>query len=149
MNEELRTLNHELQAKVDELSQRRSDMRNLLDSTEIAILFLDGSLNVRRFTPQAATLIKLIPTDVGRPLADLATNLDYANLVDDAKAVLKTRVVRERNATSRDGRSFRVRILPYRTVDNRVDGVVITFQGIVAPPAATRSRGAARKVRPR
>jgi two-component system CheB/CheR fusion protein len=127
MNEELQTLNHELQAKVDELSRTGNDMKNLLDSTEIAILFLDEALNVRRFTPKAATLIKLIPGDIGRPLADLATILDYDAIYDDAGEVLRTLVFQEKRIATRDGRDFSVRIMPYRTTDNRIDGVVITF----------------------
>ncbi|MBL8717045.1 MAG: PAS domain-containing protein [Myxococcales bacterium] len=127
MNEELQTLNHELQSKVDELSRSSNDMKNLLDSTGIAILFLDDALNVRRFTPQAATLIKLIPRDVGRPLSDLSTNLEYPTLYDDARRVLRTLVVEERSIATHDGRQFQARIMPYRTADNRIDGLVLTF----------------------
>jgi two-component system CheB/CheR fusion protein len=130
MNEELQTLNHELQAKVDELSRASNDMKNLLDSTEIAILFLDDALNVRRFTPQATTIFKLIPSDVGRPLADLASGLAYSEIYDDAREVLRTLVIKEKVATSTDGRRLRVRIMPYRTIDNRIDGVVITFTNV-------------------
>jgi chemotaxis methyl-accepting protein methylase len=130
MNEELQTYNHELQAKVDELARTSNDMRNLLDSTEIAILFLDDVLNVRRFTPQATTLFKLIPGDVGRPLADLTSELDYPEIYDDAREVLRTLVFRERDAACRDGRRLRVRIMPYRTHDNRIDGVVITLTNL-------------------
>lgn len=127
MNEELQTLNHELQSKVDELSRSSNDMKNLLDSTGIAILFLDDALNVRRFTPQAATLIKLMPRDVGRPLSDLSTNLEYPTLYDDARRVLRTLVVEERSIATHDGRQFQARIMPYRTADNRIDGLVLTF----------------------
>jgi two-component system CheB/CheR fusion protein len=141
MNEELQTLNHELQAKVDELSRTGNDMKNLLDSTEIAIVFLDEALNVRRFTPKAASLIKLIPGDVGRPLADLATDLDYPALCDDAREVLRTLVFKETQATTRDGRRFSVRIMPYRTTDNRIDGVVITFTKLLVLEPATKTRG--------
>lgn len=143
MNEELQTLNHELQAKVDDLASASSDMRNLLDSTEIAILFLDGALAVRRFTPEAAKLIKLIPTDVGRPLSDLATDLRYPELHDDAREVLRTLVFVERSVPSRNEKWFRVRIMPYRTLDNRIDGLVITFTNIRKvphEPAKTRAR---------
>jgi two-component system CheB/CheR fusion protein len=137
MNEELHTLNGELQAKVDDLSRASNDMKNLLDSTAIAVLFLDDALHVRRFTPQAATLIKLIPGDVGRPLADLATTLQYPGLYDDARDVLRTLVFKETAVDdAREGRRFKVRIMPYRTSDNRIDGVVITF---VSMSAATAS----------
>jgi hypothetical protein len=80
MNEELQTVNHELQAKLDELSRASDDMKNLLNSTDIATLFLDDELRVRRFTTQAAQIIKLIPGDAGRPVTDLATELDYPGL---------------------------------------------------------------------
>ena len=137
MNEELQSLNVELQAKVDALSLAGNDMKNLLDSIEIAVLFLDEGLNVRRFTPQATTLFKLIPGDIGRPLADLASDLEYPGLYDDAREVLRTLVSKEKASSSQDGRRFRVRVMPYRTIDNRIDGVVITFTNInPTPPLA-------------
>jgi two-component system CheB/CheR fusion protein len=141
MNEELSTLNDELQAKVDELSRTGNDMKNLLDSTEIAVVFLDEALNVRRFTPKAATLIKLIAGDVGRPLADLATNLDYPALHDDALDVLRTLVFKETRVKSRDGSAFSVRIMPYRTTDNRIDGVVITFTKLLLLEPSMKGAG--------
>ena len=132
LNEELQTLNHELQSKVDELSRANSDMRNLLDSTDIATLFLDDALNVRRFTPQMPKVIKLIPGDVGRPITDLASDLIYPELGDDAREVLRTLVFKEKSIATTDGRWFTVRIMPYRTLDNRIDGVVITLVDITA-----------------
>ena len=130
MNEELQTVNHELTAKVDELSQAGDDMKNLLNSTDVATLFLDEQLRVRRFTKQAAGIIKLIPGDAGRPVTDLASELDYPSLADDAREVLRSLVFHERQAAARDGRWFTVRIMPYRTQANRIDGVVITFVDI-------------------
>ena len=127
MNEELQTLNAELQARVDALSEASNDMKNLLDSTAIAVLFLDERFNVRRFTPEAAKIIRLIPSDVGRPLTDLATTLDYGALYDDAREVLSTLASKETVVDTLDGRRFAVRIMPYRTSDNRIDGVVVTF----------------------
>ena len=127
MNEELQTVNAELQAKLDELSRASSDMKNLLNSTDIATLFLDSELNVRRFTPQATKIIKLIPGDAGRPITDLVSDLNYPNLAEDAREVLRTLVPSEKSATARDGRWFTVRVMPYQTLDNRIDGVVITF----------------------
>jgi two-component system, chemotaxis family, CheB/CheR fusion protein len=132
LNEELQTLNHELQSKVDELSRTNNDMRNLLDSTDIATLFLDDALNVRRFTPQTIKIIKLIPGDAGRPITDLASDLIYPGLAEDAREVLRTLVFKEQSIATRDGRWFTVRIMPYRTLDNRIDGLVITLVDITA-----------------
>jgi two-component system CheB/CheR fusion protein len=89
LNEELQTVNSELQVKVDELSRSNNDMKNLLNSTDIATLFLDNDLNVRRFTTQATKIIKLIPGDIGRPITDLASDLLYPELVTDAQEVLQ------------------------------------------------------------
>jgi PAS domain S-box-containing protein len=105
-------------------------MKNLLDSTEIATLFLDKNLNVRRFTAQATKIIKLIPGDVGRPITDLVSDLNHPTLADDVRQVLKTLTSTEKSVTARDGRWFTVRIMPYRTLDDRIDGVVITFADI-------------------
>jgi two-component system CheB/CheR fusion protein len=132
MNEELQTVNHELQAKVDELSRSNNDMKNLLNSTDIATLFLDGELLVRRFTTQTAKLIKLIPGDTGRPITDIATDLEYPDLSEDAREVLRTLMFKERQVAARDGRWFTVRLLPYRTLENVIDGVVITFTEVTA-----------------
>ncbi len=130
LNEELQTVNSELQAKVDELSRTSNDMKNLLDSTSIATLFLDKDLNVRRYTPQATKIIKLIPADAGRPITDLASELDDPTLADDAREVLRTLIPAEKSVSARDGCWFTVRIMPYRTADNWIDGVVITFMDI-------------------
>jgi two-component system CheB/CheR fusion protein len=130
LNEELQTLNHELQAKVDEESRTNNDMRNLLDSTDIATLFLDEALKVRRFTPQMTKIIKLIPSDVNRSITDLASDLIYPDLASDAQTVLRTLVFKETQVKTTDARWFSARIMPYRTLDNRIDGVVITFADI-------------------
>jgi PAS domain S-box-containing protein len=130
LNEELQTVNTELQSKVEDLSWVNNDMENLLNSTEIATVFLDGALHVRRFTNHATDLFKLIPSDVGRLLSDVVSDLDYAALHDDAREVLKTLVFIEKLVTTKDGRWFKVRIMPYRTQENVIDGVVITFVDI-------------------
>lgn len=130
LNEELQTVNQELQSKVSDLSQANNDMKNLLNSTDIATLFLDDELNVRRFTTRTATLIKLIPSDVGRPITDIVTDLEYPSLADDARGVLHNLVFSEKQVTTRDGRWFTVKIMPYRTQENRIDGLVITFNDI-------------------
>ena len=132
LNEELQTVNTELQFRVDELSLSNSDMKNLLNSTDIATVFLDNDLHVRRFTTQATQIIKLIPGDVGRPITDLANDLRYPELAQDAQEVLRTLVFVEKPVAAHDGRWFAARIMPYRTLDNRIDGVVITFTDITA-----------------
>lgn len=139
MNEELQTVNHELQARVEDLTRASDDMVNLLNSTEIATLFLDDKLRIRRFTPRAATLIKLIPGDAGRPITDLVSELSYPELAEDAGEVLRTLIFRERQVSARDGRWFTARVMPYRTQDNRISGVVITFINISATKAMETS----------
>ena len=130
LNEELQTVNAELQVRVDELSQSNNDMKNLLNSTDIATLFLDKDLKVRRFTTQATKIIQLIPGDIGRPITDLASDLLYPELVADAREVLQKLGFAEKPVNARDGRWFTVRIMPYRTHDDRIDGLVITFADI-------------------
>jgi chemotaxis methyl-accepting protein methylase/PAS domain-containing protein len=130
MNEELQTVNTELQSNVDDLSWVNNDMENLLNSTEIATIFMDNGLHVRRFTDHATQLFKLIPSDVGRPLSDIVTDLDYKNLQKDAKEVLKTLAFVEKEIMANNKRWFKVRIMPYRTQENVIDGVVITFTNI-------------------
>ena len=130
MNEEMQTVNHELRAKVDELSRANNDMKNLLDSTDIATVFLDSELRVRRFTNQATKVIKLIPGDVGRPITDQSSSLIYPELAEDVREVLRTLVFTEKEVATRDGRWFKVRVMPYRSLENMIDGVVITFSDI-------------------
>jgi len=127
LNEELQTVNAELQIKVDDLSRASNDMNNLLNSMEIATVFLDNTLNIRRFTSHISHLFKVIAADVGRPLSDIVTDLDYSELQQDAQEVLRTLVFVEKQVRARDERWFKVRIMPYRTQDNLIDGVVITF----------------------
>jgi two-component system CheB/CheR fusion protein len=127
INEELSTVNHELKSKVDELGHANSDMQNLIDATAIATVFLDRELAIMRYTPTAVQLFNLIPSDVGRPLADLATRLDYPRLADDARRVLERLVPIEREMGLPDGNWFLVRMLPYRTLDDHIAGVVVSF----------------------
>ena len=134
LTEELQTVNAELQSKVDELTLVKNDMSNLLNSTEIATIFLDGEMQIRSFTPHATRLFKLIPGDVGRALSDIVSKLDYPTLLQDAEDVLRTLIYREKHMRTQEGGNFRVRIMPYRTQDNVIDGVVITFIDL-GPPA--------------
>lgn len=135
MNDELQAVNAELQAKLDDLAIAQSDMRNLLNSTDIATLFLDKSLHVRRFTERARKVISLRDGDVGRPLSDLTSSLDYPTLEDDVRDMLRTLVVCEKQVRSREGRWYAVRIMPYRTQEDVIEGAVITFVDVSAAKA--------------
>ena len=130
LNEELLTVNAELQAKINELSLVHDDMRNLLNSTEIATIFLDQKLCVRRFTPKATALVNLIDTDIGRPLEHIVQNLEYGDLIQDADRVLQTLASKETEVRSKEGQWYQMRIMPYRTMDNVIAGVVLTFADI-------------------
>jgi len=131
LNEELQTVNAELQSKVDDYSRVNNDMKNLLNSTDIATLFLDKELNIRRYTIQATKIFKLIKSDIGRPFTDLVSDLIYPELAADALEVLRTLVFIQKQIPSKDkGRWFSIRIMPYRTFDDRIDGLVITFINI-------------------
>ncbi|MBE0489316.1 MAG: PAS domain-containing protein [Halomonas sp.] len=132
MNEELQTINAEMQTKLDDLALAQSDMKNLLNSIEIAILFLDQNLHVRRYTERASKIINIRESDVGRPLSDLTSSLLYPELNDDALVTLNTLEFSEKQILTTDGRWFTVRIMPYRRLDNVIDGVVITLVDITA-----------------
>jgi two-component system CheB/CheR fusion protein len=127
LNEELQTVNQELQIKVTEFMEANNDMKNLLNSTEIATLFLDKDFNIRRFTDQLTKIIKLRQSDIGRPFTDQVSDLEYPEIFTDSKDVLRTLIFKESDIATRDGRWFKVRIMPYRTLDERIDGLVITF----------------------
>jgi two-component system CheB/CheR fusion protein len=143
MNEELQTINGELQSKLDDLALAQSDMQNLLNSTDIATLFLDNQLNVRRYTEQIARVIHLREGDIGRPLSELASTLLYPDLHADVKETLRTLAFTEKQIATSDGHWFTVRIMPYRTLANVIQGVVITFVDItVAKELESRLRKA-------
>lgn len=130
LNEELLTVNTELERKNQELSSINSDTKNLLYSVDEAILFLDPSLRIRRFTPQTETIMNLLPGDVGRPIQDIAMRLRYEDLLSDSKEVLNTLNTVKKEVQTKDGRWYRLKILPYRTVENVIDGLVMTFSDI-------------------
>ncbi|MEI6435545.1 MAG: chemotaxis protein CheB [Bacteroidota bacterium] len=130
LNEELQTVNCELQSKVSDFVRANDDMKNLLNSTEIATLFLDKELNIRRFTDQVTKIVKLRNTDIGRPFTEIVNDLTYSEIGSHALQVIKTLVFTETAAATRDGRWFNVRIMPYRTLDDRIDGLVMTFTDI-------------------
>jgi two-component system CheB/CheR fusion protein len=130
INEELTTVNHELKSKVEELANSNGDMHNLMNATAIATVFMDRELRIKRFTPPATALFNLIPSDQGRPLSDLASNLDYAGLQADARQVIETLIPVEREVSRAGGEWFLVRMLPYRTFDDHIVGVVLTLVDI-------------------
>ena len=130
LNEELQTVNAEQQSKMEELARINDDMRNLLNSTEIVTIFLDNDLRVRRFTPGANKIFKLIPGDVGRPLSDLASDLLYPEMSEQAEEVLRTLAFSEKQVCTADGRWYMVRIMPYRTMKDIIAGLVMTFTNI-------------------
>jgi len=130
MNEEMHTVNIELQSKISDYLRTNDDMINLLNSTEIATLFLDKELNIRRFTDQVTKIFKLRNTDIGRPFTDLVNDLQYPEIDNHARQVIKTLTFVETAIATHDGRWFKVRIMPYRTLDDRIDGLVMTFSDI-------------------
>ena len=132
LNEELQTVNAEQQSKMDELARINDDMRNLLNSTEIITIFLDNDLHVRRFTPGANKIFKLIPGDVGRPLSDISNDLFYPEMSEQAAEVLRTLAFSEKQVSTADGRWYAVRIMPYRTMHDVIAGLVMTFTNITA-----------------
>jgi two-component system CheB/CheR fusion protein len=129
-NEELETVNTELQHKVEQLSDANNDLNNLLGCTEIATVFLDNDIQVKRFTPRAADIFKLIAGDVGRPISDIVHNMLYDDLVSDAQEILRNLGRIEKEVKTKKGNWYLMRILPYRTVENAIDGVVVTFVDI-------------------
>jgi two-component system CheB/CheR fusion protein len=130
VNEELTTVNAELQSKVEQLSGMQDDMKNLLDATRVGTIFLDERLGIKRFTQEAGRVYRLAPADVGRPLADIKSNLVDHDLLAEAQSVLDTLVPVEREVRCADGAWYLARLLPYRTVDNAIRGVVMTFTDI-------------------
>jgi len=127
VNEELTTVNTELTSKIDQLSEVNDDLNNLLASIEVATVFLDRDLKIKRFTPTATKIFNLIPSDINRPVTHLSTNIVYKALVDDVKNALKTLSIKSADVLGIDGSWYHMRILPYRTTENVIEGVLVTF----------------------
>jgi two-component system CheB/CheR fusion protein len=127
VNEELITVNYELKLKVEETGKANDDLNNLIASTDIATVFVDSGLRIKRFTPRAADIFSIIPTDTGRSLLDLTHRLDYRELADDVALTFNSLRMVEREVRSHEGRYYIVRLLPYRTTEDRIEGAVMTF----------------------
>ena len=144
VNEELVTVNAELQAKIEQLAVMQNDMKNLLDNINIGTLFLDTQMHIKRITREAGQLYRLVPADVGRPLNDIKSNIEGEDLLGYAQGVLDTLVPFEREVRTHSGAWYLARIQPYRTLDNMIDGVVLTFtdisQRVAAEMAVTDAR---------
>jgi two-component system CheB/CheR fusion protein len=133
VNEELTTVNGELAHRVQELTRATSDLKNFLESTQIATVFLDNDLRVMNFTPAVTQLLHLVETDVGRPIAHIKAQIPIEELYEDVRRVLRTLASTERELTAPgNGTRYIVRILPYRSIDNFIAGVVITFVDVTA-----------------
>jgi len=129
-NEELSTVNNQLHDKIEEVESATNDMANLLHSTEIATVFLDAELRIKLFTPPTTRMFNLIATDVGRPISDIVKRFAFDDLLPEVQLLLRDLMPREKEVRTEDGRWYSRRIMPYRTLDNRIDGVVITFVDI-------------------
>jgi two-component system, chemotaxis family, CheB/CheR fusion protein len=130
MNEELKTVNAELKARIDELGRANDDLRNLMSATEIATLFLDENLRIKRFTPALRKIFNVLPMDEGRPLAHITHQLDYPDLTTDCDRVLESLQPVEREVENGGGHAWLARITPYRTEQNRIGGVICTFTDV-------------------
>jgi two-component system CheB/CheR fusion protein len=127
VNEELITVNYELKLKVEETGKANDDLNNLIAATDIATVFVDSALRIKRFTPRAADIFSVIASDPGRSLLDLTHRLEYDDLAGDVEQTFNTLRMVEREVRSQDGRYYIVRVLPYRTTDDRIEGAVMTF----------------------
>jgi two-component system CheB/CheR fusion protein len=140
LNEEMRTVNHELKEKVDELGRANGDLQNLLSATDIGTIFLDRHLCIKRYTPSVQQFFNIIPSDVARPLAHITHKLEYDTMLEDAAHVLEILARVEREVRSNDGRYYIARLIPYRTPEDRIDGVVVSFFDITKRKLAEDER---------
>jgi two-component system CheB/CheR fusion protein len=141
LNEELSTVNNQLENKIVELERVNNDISNLINSTQLAVLFLDKALVIRRFTPAAAELLRILESDTGRPISDLSPRVNDSALYDDVQACIATLATRSAHVSSIDDRWFHRQVLPYRTSDNRIEGVLITYNDVSELYRETELRG--------
>ncbi|HYW57156.1 MAG TPA: chemotaxis protein CheB [Polaromonas sp.] len=132
MNEELITVNFELKSKVEETAKINDDLKNFIAASDIATVFIDKTMRIKRYTPQAVDIFNLIPSDLNRPLLDIKDRLNYESLASDAEHAFQTLQTIERAILSPDGKHYLARIRPYRTTDNHIDGAVLTFVDVTA-----------------
>jgi two-component system CheB/CheR fusion protein len=130
VNEELSTVNQELREKIDQLGRVNSDLQNLMSATDIGTIFLDRGLKIKLYSERAKDLFNITPSDIGRPLEHFTHKLQYDSLTEDAEMVLRNLQTRDREVRSQDGRWYLARMLPYRTLEDRIDGVVLGFVDI-------------------
>ena len=145
LNEELVTINHQLEEKNKQLRSVNADLNNLLGSTGVPTLFLDRHLNIRRFTPEATTIMRLQPTDVGRSIGDIRSYVEDGDVIEEANEVLETLHTKETEVRANDGRWFIRRVMPYRTDEDRIDGICLTFQEVTAQKQAASESERARR----
>ena len=145
VNEELTALNHELKGRVEEISRANNDLQNLMSSTDIGVVFLDRALRIMRFTPRLADLFNVIAADVGRPFAHLTHRLDDHRLVEHAHAVLRDLQTKDLELGTLDGRRILARLVPYRSLEDRIEGVVITFVDVTDLRDAVAARAVSEK----
>ena len=127
INEELRTVNHELKLKIEEMGVTSNNLQNLITSADVGTIFLDRNFQIKFFTPVIQQLFNLIPSDYGRPITDITNKMGYDSLLQDAEMVLERLTAVDREVITSDGRYYLMRLLPYRTKEDRIDGVVLTF----------------------
>ena len=142
INEELQTVNTELKTKLESVSRAHSDVQNLMGATDVGILFLDSQLRINRFTPRITELFNIAAGDEGRSITDFTHRLEYDDLAADARKVLRDLSSTEREVRSKDGSWYLTRLRPYRTVEDKIDGVVVTFVDI---ERATSGQGRAER----
>jgi two-component system CheB/CheR fusion protein len=144
VNEEIVTVNSELQAKIEQLTGIQNDMKNLLENVNVGTIFLDERLAIKRFTRDAAKVFRLAASDMGRPLGDIRSNIPDDDLIPDAQGVLDSLIPREKQVRTTSNEWYQVRIIPYRTYENVIDGVVLTFSDITALKAVEAAAKVAR-----